>query len=192
MFYILEWELLREIFLVGGWYLWGILGQWDILLLNLTSIGFTNFFRCLIFDLSFFTNADVVTIKDETSKENLWNWCRSYWLPLVSRIFNFTVLLMKISQRPKISFLVTTCNKKRHLEKFVKPKQYEWRMKISQRPKSLHRFVHEIVPRIHNFARKLQNILSFIMKVKGTLWMNNPYPMQLISDVMWVRSRFHL
>ena len=29
-------------------YLWGILGQWDILLLNLTSIGFTNFFRCLI------------------------------------------------------------------------------------------------------------------------------------------------
>ena len=25
-------------------YLWGILGQWDILLLNLTSIGFTNFF----------------------------------------------------------------------------------------------------------------------------------------------------
>ena len=29
------------------------------------------YFRCLIFDLSFFTNADVVTIKDETSKENL-------------------------------------------------------------------------------------------------------------------------
>ena len=52
-------------------YLWGILGQWDILLLNLTSTDFTNFFRCLIFDLSFFTNADVVTIKDETSKENL-------------------------------------------------------------------------------------------------------------------------
>ena len=24
-------------------YLWGILGQWDILLLNLTFIGFTNF-----------------------------------------------------------------------------------------------------------------------------------------------------
>ena len=38
----------------------------SILILNLTSIGFTNFFRCLIFDLSFFTNADVVTIKDET------------------------------------------------------------------------------------------------------------------------------
>ena len=35
----------------------------------LTSISFTNFFRCLIFDLFFFTNADVVTIKDETSKE---------------------------------------------------------------------------------------------------------------------------
>ena len=52
-------------------YLWGILGQWDILLLNLTSIGFKIFIRCLIFDLSFFTNADVVTIKDETSKENL-------------------------------------------------------------------------------------------------------------------------
>ena len=45
--------------------MWGILGQWDILLLNLIYIGFTNFFRCLIFDLSFFTNADVVTIKDE-------------------------------------------------------------------------------------------------------------------------------
>ena len=49
----------------------GISGQLDILLLNLTSIGFTNFYRCLIFDLSFFTNADVVTIKDETSRENL-------------------------------------------------------------------------------------------------------------------------
>ena len=45
-------------------------GEWDILLLNLTSIGFTNFFRCLIFDLFFFTNADFVTIKDEASKEN--------------------------------------------------------------------------------------------------------------------------
>ena len=51
-------------------YLRRILGQWGILLLNLTSVGFTNFFRCFIFDLSFFTNADVVIIKDETSKEN--------------------------------------------------------------------------------------------------------------------------
>ena len=42
-------------------YLGGISGQWDILLLNLTSIGFTIFFRCLFF----FTNSDVVTIKDE-------------------------------------------------------------------------------------------------------------------------------
>ena len=75
-----KWQVLKS-------YLWGILGQWDILLLNFTSIGFTNFFRCLIFDLSFFTNADVVTVKDETSKENSWNQCRSYWLPLVSRIF---------------------------------------------------------------------------------------------------------
>ena len=31
---------------------------------------FYDFFRCLIFDLSFFTNADVVGIKDETPKEN--------------------------------------------------------------------------------------------------------------------------
>ena len=45
--------------------------------LNLTSIGFTNFFRCLIYDLFFFTNADVVTIKNETSKENSWNQWRS-------------------------------------------------------------------------------------------------------------------
>ena len=30
----------------------------------LTSIAFTNFFRCLIFDLFFFTNADVVRIRD--------------------------------------------------------------------------------------------------------------------------------
>ena len=49
---------------------------------NLTSIGFTNFFRCLIFDLSFFRNADVVTIKDEVSKENSWNICRSYYFHL--------------------------------------------------------------------------------------------------------------
>ena len=31
----------------------------------LTSIGFTIFFRCLIFELFFFTNADVVTIKEQ-------------------------------------------------------------------------------------------------------------------------------
>jgi hypothetical protein len=36
----------------------------------LTSIGFTSFFRCLIFDISFFTKADVVTNKDEKSKKN--------------------------------------------------------------------------------------------------------------------------
>ena len=35
----------------------------------------------------FFTNAVVVTIKDETSKENLWNQCRSYWHPSVSQVF---------------------------------------------------------------------------------------------------------
>ena len=34
----------------------------------LTSIGFSNFFRCLIFEFFLFTNADIVTIKDETSK----------------------------------------------------------------------------------------------------------------------------
>ena len=49
----------------GPAYLWGILGQWDILILNLTFIGFTNFFRCPIFDLSFSKNADVVAIKDD-------------------------------------------------------------------------------------------------------------------------------
>ena len=54
-----------------------MIGQWDILLLNLTltSIGFTIFFKSLIFDFSFFTNADFEKIKDETSKENLWNRC---------------------------------------------------------------------------------------------------------------------
>ena len=36
----------------------------------LTSIAFTNFFRCLLFDHFFFTNADV-TIKDETSNFKL-------------------------------------------------------------------------------------------------------------------------
>ena len=55
----------------------GILGQWDILLLNLTFIGLTSFFKCLIFDLFFFTNTDVVTIKDETFEENSRNECRS-------------------------------------------------------------------------------------------------------------------
>ena len=45
-------------------YLWGILGQWDILLLNLTSIGFTNFFlRCLIIELFYsITNIYLNTI----------------------------------------------------------------------------------------------------------------------------------
>ena len=41
-------------------YLRVILGQWDI--------GFTNFFRCPIFEFFIFTNTDVVKIKDETSK----------------------------------------------------------------------------------------------------------------------------
>ena len=31
----------------------------------------------------------VVTIKDETSKENSWNQCKSYWPPLVSQFFNW-------------------------------------------------------------------------------------------------------
>ena len=31
---------------------------------------FHNFFRCFIFDLSSFTNADVVTFKDDTSTED--------------------------------------------------------------------------------------------------------------------------
>ena len=37
----------------------------------------------------------------------------------------------------------SSCNKKRHLEIFVKPKQYEWRMKMSQRSKIPHRFGHK-------------------------------------------------
>ena len=41
------------------------------------SMGFTNFFRRLIFELFFFANADVVTIKDVTSKEKSRNQCRS-------------------------------------------------------------------------------------------------------------------
>ena len=50
-------------------YLGEILGQWDFLLLNLTSIGFMNFLD--VSPLIFYKcNDDVVTIKDETSKEN--------------------------------------------------------------------------------------------------------------------------
>ena len=72
----------------------GILGQWDILLLNLTSIGFTNFFRCLIFDLSFFTNADFVTIKDETLKKIRetdagsidFHWFHEFWPKILHHI----------------------------------------------------------------------------------------------------------
>ena len=67
-------------------YLWGILGQWDTLLLNLTSIGFTNFFRCLIFDLSFF-KCWCYNNQRWDILGNLWNRCRFYWLPLVSRFF---------------------------------------------------------------------------------------------------------
>ena len=55
-------------------YLWVILGQWDILIWPPLVSRF--FFRCLVFEFFFFTNADVVTIKDETSKENLWNQWR--------------------------------------------------------------------------------------------------------------------
>ena len=38
----------------------------DILLLNLTSHQFHDFFRCPIFELFFFTNAGFVIAKDET------------------------------------------------------------------------------------------------------------------------------
>ena len=68
-------------------YLWGILGQETSCSLIWPPFVSRICFRCLIFNLSYFTNADVVTIKNETSKEILWNRCRSYWLPLVSRIF---------------------------------------------------------------------------------------------------------
>ena len=46
--------------------------------------------RCLIFDLSFLTNADVVTIKDETSKENLWNRCKQACRSWVCRVCHGT------------------------------------------------------------------------------------------------------
>ena len=39
-------------------YLWEILGQWDILLLNLTSIDFLD-----VSSLSFFTSADVLKMR---------------------------------------------------------------------------------------------------------------------------------
>ena len=75
-------------------------GLWDIFILYLYCFGFTNFSRCL-----FLLQLEDVTkiwmynctfrslgylhpsFKDETSKENSWNRCRSYWLPLVSQIF---------------------------------------------------------------------------------------------------------
>ena len=62
-----------------------------ILILNLTPIGFTIFLDA---DLSFFTNADVVTIKDETWKKI----CEThagpkdfYWFP---DFFSFLQMLM--------------------------------------------------------------------------------------------------
>ena len=83
----------------------------------LTSIGFTNFLRCLIFEFLFFTNADVVTIKDETSKENLWNQWK-----VKKDLHRFQKFSLDGS-----SLIVTTLalvNKKsskmRHLKKFVK------------------------------------------------------------------------
>ena len=81
--------------------LWGIFGQWDILLLNLTSIGFTIFFRCLIFEFSFFSNADV----------------SSYWFHDFLKMTNRWVLLfyiyikfekpMEVKSRNKMSVPLT-------------------------------------------------------------------------------------
>ena len=55
--------------------MWEILGQ----SCSLIAPGFTIFFRCLIFDLSLFTNADVVTIKDEASKGPFLYYVRVFW-----------------------------------------------------------------------------------------------------------------
>ena len=46
-----------------------ILGQWDILLHNFTSIGFKNLFRCLIFFCYKISICKKEKLKDETSKK---------------------------------------------------------------------------------------------------------------------------
>ena len=46
-------------------YLWEILGQWDILLLNFISIGFTILFRCLIFNCYNISICKKEKLKDE-------------------------------------------------------------------------------------------------------------------------------
>ena len=70
-----------------------------------------------------------------------------------------------------------SCNKKRHIEKFVKPKQYEWRMKMSQRPKILHRF----------------GTITFILAIYNLFWFLNENPFrtgQKIWQISWEQFRF--
>ena len=69
LFFLVVIVFVHDGILMAKAYLWGILGQWDILLLNLTSIGFTIILDVSSLTFPFFTNADVVTIKNETSKE---------------------------------------------------------------------------------------------------------------------------
>ena len=92
-----------------------ISGLWDILILHSYCFGFTNFSRCL-FLLQFVHSG-------------LWDFFR----------------LLLFHEFLKISFLVTSYNfTKLYQEKtyrnFLRPNQYEWRMKMSQRPEIPRRF----------------------------------------------------
>ena len=85
-----------------GSYLWGILGQWDFLLLNLTSIGFTDFFRCLIFGLSFLQMLILLQSKMRHLKKICetdagpidFHWFHKFVLDVSSLSFSFLQMLM--------------------------------------------------------------------------------------------------
>ena len=71
----------------------------------------------------------VPSLKDETSIENSWNRCRSYCLPLVSRIF--------LGVSSLIFFFLTNADV---VLKFVKPMEVKLRSKMSHWPKILRRY----------------------------------------------------
>ena len=94
------------------------------MLLNLTSIGFTNLFRCLIIDLFFFTNADskmryLKKICETNAGSIDFHWFHEFSLDVSSLIVTTSAFVKK--ERSKM----------RHLKIFVKPMEVKLRSKMS-------------------------------------------------------------
>ena len=111
-----------------------VLGQWDILLLNFGSIGFMNFFICLMLNC-YISIYKKEKLKDETSKKS-WNAWKSIGLASFHEFsLDVSSLIVTTSE-----FVKKEMSKMRHLKKFLKPMEVKLRSNMSHWPKIPHRY----------------------------------------------------